>query len=215
MTALPPKSPKVPSPPAVLKLDQTRHVVDFQAPLWRVFHTAGNHPQAWNELRHFGPADNMRFDPHPIPQGIHPDSGVLYAATLPHTALGEVYQETRVIDRALDGNALVSWTPSRPLRLIDLTSNWPVLNGSAASMQMDDKERTCDWARAIDQQFGAEIDGLYHLSSINNQPMVTLFSRTERIHAFPARPAFHAMLVDASADMIVDLSVRELGFTSV
>jgi hypothetical protein len=81
-------------------------------------------------------------------------------------------------------------------------------------MQMDDKERTCEWARAIDLQFGADIDGLHHLSSINGQPMITLFARTERIPAFPARPAFHTRLVDASADMIIDFAKQELGFTS-
>ncbi|WP_136054528.1 RES domain-containing protein [Microbacterium sp. K24] len=214
MTANPPKVRKVPSPPAVLKLDQARHIVEFQAPLWRVYRTQGGYPQTWDELRHFGPVDNMRFDPHPLPPGIHADSGVLYAATLPHTALGEVYQETRNIQRAFQGNAIVSWTPTRPLVLLDLTSNWPVINGGAASMQMDAKERTCEWARAIDQQFGADIDGLSHRSSINHQPMVTLFARTERIPAFPARPAFHALLIDPSADMIVDRAVQELGFTS-
>jgi hypothetical protein len=208
------KPPKVPSPPAVLKLDPATHIVEFHAPLWRVYKTRGGYPQAWDELRHFGPVDDMRFDPHPLPQGIHSDSGVLYAATLPHTALGEVYQETRHIQRAFQGNAIVSWTPTRPLALLDLTSNWPVINGGAASMQMDDKEHTREWAHAIDLQFGADIDGLAHRSSINDQPMVTLFARTERVPAFPARPAFHAMLIDPSADMIVDLAVQELGFTS-
>lgn len=210
-----PPSSKVPSPPSALTLDPAKHVVQFKDPLWRVYSTTGEHPQVWNELRHFGPAKGMRFDPHPLPPQVHADVGVLYAATLPHTALGEVYQETRIIDRGFRGNAIVSWTPSRPLQLIDLTSNWPVANGGAASMQMDAKERTSEWARAAYEQFGSDIDGFFHLSSINNQPMVTMFSRVERVPAFPARPAFHALLVDSSADMIIDLAVTELNYGSV
>lgn len=157
----------------------------------------------------------MRFDPQPPPIGTYPEIGVMYAATMPHTALGEVFQETRVIDRAFRSNAIVSWVPSRPLQLLDLTSNWPVVNGGAASMQMDDKRHTSAWAHAIDQQLGVDLDGLYHLSSINGLPLVTLFSRTERVPAFPARPKALALLTEPMADFLIEQAVRELGYGSV
>jgi hypothetical protein len=154
----------------------------------------------------------MRFDPQGPPTGDHPESGVMYAATLPWTAIAEVYQATRVIDRSAGGATIASWMPSRRLQLLDLTTNWPVLNGAAASMMMDDKSTTQAWAHAIDEQFSDRIDGLYHHSSINNRPMVTLFSRTERYPSFPARVGFRAQLSDPTADEIVAHAARLLGY---
>jgi hypothetical protein len=206
---------KVPaSPPDTLVIEPHLHVRKFQAPLWRIFRTEGDHALAWNELRHYGPVDEMRFDPHPLPPAVHPDHSVMYAATQPHTALGEVYQEERLIQRAAGGATLVSWTPSRELELLDLTSNWPVLNGAAAAMMMDDKQHTQAWAHAIDEAFGLSLDGLYHQSSINNEPLVTLFHRVEVVEAFPARPTFRTLLSDAAADEIIRKAKKLLGYES-
>lgn len=202
---------KVPAtPPSSLELDPDQHLVTFQEPLWRIFRTEGPHALGWNQLRHFGPLPDMRFDPHPPPPANHSGSGVMYTATRSRTALAEVYQEERNIMRSAGGATFASWTPSRPLTLLDLTSNWPVRNGAAAAMMMDNKEHTQAWALAIDQAFGADIDGLYHQSSITNEPLVTLFSRTERIPAFPARPRFRALLSDSSADPIIDAAKEYL-----
>ena len=59
------------------------------------------------------------------------------------------------------------------------------------------------------------IDGLYHQSSINNEPLVTLFRRATFITAFPKRPSFYALLDDASADVIIYEAVRKLGYQPV
>lgn len=201
------------NPPATFRFDPARHLRRYQGPLWRVFPTTGDHPYTWDELRHWGPLPDQRFDPQPPPTGHHPDSGVMYTATRSWTAIAEVYQEEHHIDRSSRGAAIASWTPSRPLQLLDLTTNWPVLNGAAAAMMMDDKKHTQAWARAIDDQLGDRIDGLWHQSSINNEPNVTLFSRAERIPAFPLRPAFYALLSEAAADVIVKRAKNELGYT--
>lgn len=157
----------------------------------------------------------MRFDPHPPPTGMHADSGVMYAATSPHTALGEVYQATRLIDRSVGGATIVAWVPSRPLVLLDLTTNWPVLNGAAASMMMDDKHTTQAWARAIDERHGKDFDGLYHRSSINNEPLVTLFRRARQVASFPPRVSFSALLSDTLADELVAQAKKRLGYQSL
>lgn len=207
---------KVPqTPPDRFVLDESLHVRGFGEVLWRVFRTTGPHATTWNQLRHFGPLREMRFDPHPPPAQVYPETGVMYTATWSHTAIGEVFQSTRVIDRAMGGRTIAAWIPSRPLNLLDLTTNWPVLNGAAAAMMMDDKSTTQAWARAIDERFGDELDGLYHQSSINNQPLVTLFSRTERVPAFPARPSFSALLSDTTADEIVAKAMWELGYQAL
>lgn len=207
---------KVPArPPQEFVLDPSLHIRTYSSQLWRVFRTEGSHPTEWDGLRHYGPIPNMRFDPHPPPVRTHPGASVMYTATQPYTALGEVYQEDRVIDRAAGGAAIAAWIPARPLELLDLTSNWPVLNGAAASMQMDDKKHTQAWACEIHEQLGGHVDGLYHLSSINNEPLVTLFSRTELFPAFPARVRFSALLSDTTADEIIKSAKKKLGYSSL
>lgn len=204
---------KVPAVPPTTFTIESKHLRTFSEPLWRVYRTTGPHALGWNELRHYGPVPGMRFDPHPEPAGEHDDVGVLYAATDVVTALGEVYQSTRVIARAEGGATLVSWEPTRPLTLLDLTTNWPIVNGAAASMMMtDEKSHTQAWAAAIEQRHGADIDGLFHQSSMTDKAMVTLFTRTERDSAFPARPRFHAPLASPAADVIVLVASNELHY---
>ena len=205
---------KVPATPPTTFAVEPRHLRAYQGQLWRIYRATGPHAVAWDELRHWGPAGEMRFDPHPLPQGDHPDVGVMYAATDPITALGEVYQDGRSIDRSAGGATIVAWVPTRDLALLDLTTNWPVLNGAAAAMMMDDKAHTSTWARAIYERLGDDIDGLYHQSSITNKPIVTLFSRTERQPAFPARPLFHVAVADSALHSTIDEAKRELGYTS-
>lgn len=206
---------KVPATPPAAFVFDAAHRRRFQSALWRVFRTEGAHALAWNELRRYGPVPGMRFDPHPPPTGMHADSGVMYAATSPHTALGEVYQATRLIDRSVGGATIVAWVPSRPLVLLDLTTNWPVLNGAAASMMMDDKHTTQAWARAIDERHGKDFDGLYHRSSINNEPLVTLFRRARQVASFPPRVSFSALLSDTLADELVAQAKKRLGYQSL
>lgn len=205
---------KVPAvPPATFDVRGRDDVRPFRDPLWRVFRTTGRHPVRWNELRRFGPVPGMRFDPHPPPARLHRDIGVLYAATRPVTAFAEVFESTRVIDRRAGGATIASWTPTRTLELLDLTSKWPVRNGAAASLQMmDEKSVTQAWARRIFEQLGHSVDGLHHLSSVTNEPVVTLFPRVEAVHAFPVRPDFVTMLDAPAADVLVAQAVARLGY---
>ncbi|MGZ0095367.1 RES family NAD+ phosphorylase [Microbacterium arborescens] len=174
-----------------------------------MYRQGGKYPSSWDELRHFGPARGMRFDPHPEPEGVHPSVGVLYAATGPGTALAESFQSTRVIDRSRDGVAIVSWVPTRPLVLLDLSSGWPLVNGASASIQMGQKRDTQKWARAVHERMGDDVDGLWSLSSMTGEPMLTLFSRTKTIDAWPARPKLNHLLADTSVDAIVyDVSTK-------
>ncbi|MBC7593061.1 MAG: RES family NAD+ phosphorylase [Kineosporiaceae bacterium] len=203
---------KVPATPPSEFTTNPSHLRSFNGRLWRVYRTVGAHAVNWDELRHFGPVAGMRFDPHPLPQSVNPEIGVMYTATDMVTALGEVYQNGREITRAVGGATLVAWDPSRVLTLLDLTTTWPVLNGAAASIMMDDKEHTQAWAHAIHDRARLILDGLYHRSSITNRPMVTLFSRTERHPAFPPRPQFRALLTDSAADPLVSFAAKELSF---
>ncbi|MFJ4998525.1 RES domain-containing protein [Microbacterium sp. NPDC088619] len=202
---------KVPAtPPATLTLDASEHLKTYDGVLWRVFATRGAHPQAWDELRHFGPVETMRFDPHPEPQQHHAKYGVMYTAGRSTTALGEVFQRRRLINRHARGSTLAAWRPTRELKLLDLTSNWPVVNGTTASIQMGPKRYTRTWANAIHDQLGADIDGLYHMSSIDFGPMVTLFTRAE--DSFPLLPLVHTRLDSSSANIYLAKAARKLGY---
>lgn len=172
------------------------------------------HNYEWDDLREFGPVHDIRFDPHPLPQGIHPGHGVMYTATDPVTPYAEVFYKTRSIDRKLNGPVLTGWIPTRPLTLLNLTSNWPVLNQAAAAMQMtDDKSLTQEWARAIFDQLGTQIDGLYHLSSITNKPMITLFHRAKSFPSFPAHPEYSTALDSNAARLANRRAKNSLGYT--
>jgi hypothetical protein len=205
----PAKFPRVPAGP--LRFDPGSDVRVWRGPLWSIFATVGPHALAWNELRHFGPATGMRFDPHPLPPGVH-DVGVMYCATGPVTAFAEVFQASRRISRSELGRTLVSFTPARDLQLLDLTANWPVKNGGAASMQMGPKRHTQNWAREIQSQLGDRIDGLWHYSSLTSEPMVTLFSRAEVDSIFETYPESRVALADAMADLDVYIAASELGY---
>lgn len=205
-------TPKIPLPPATLTLDPS-DIVTYDQFLSRVYPTTGDHPQKWDELREHGPIPGMRFDPHPSPKGDHPGVGVMYTALAPTTALAEVYQEEHVIDRALKGNALVIWEVTRSLELLDLTQLWPVRNKGAAAMQMGDKTHTSAWAHAIHTQFGSDIDGLLHRSSVDNELMITLFQRS--VDSFPKRPDFNELLTDPACDPVILDACDTLNYTAV
>ncbi|ROQ64429.1 RES domain-containing protein [Rathayibacter sp. PhB152] len=202
---------KVPLTPPRTFVTDPSHLREYSGPLWRLYRSAGAHVGTWDALRHHGPVPGMRFDPHPPPPGHHPTVGVLYAAADAVTAIGETYQRRRVVDRVQNAPRLVGWRPSRPLTLLDLTGEWPVRNGAAASLQMGPKRATQAWARAIEERLRS-IDGLWHLSAITGNPIATLFSRVERKPAFPPRPSLHTALSDVTADAVVLHAARRLGF---
>lgn len=202
--------PKIQLPPATLVIDEVEDIRHYWGFLFRVYATSGDHPQRWDEMREFGPIPGMRFDPHSPPTGDHPGVGVMYTARSHVTAIAEVYQEEHVIDRAAKGNALVFWELTRKLELLDLTKFWPVRNKGAAAIQMGDKAHTPAWARAIQEQFGDKIDGLYHRSSVDNQPMITLFDRSR--DSFPERPDFNELLTDPASDELILDAAEKLDY---
>ncbi|GAB3199619.1 hypothetical protein GCM10027062_16780 [Nocardioides hungaricus] len=60
----------------------------------------GDHVLPWSALRHWGPAESMRFDPHPPPPKNHPGVGVLCTALDVETAVVETFGQQRTIDTA-------------------------------------------------------------------------------------------------------------------
>jgi hypothetical protein len=206
------KSPSV--PPARLEVADL-DVKLYSEQLFRIHATSGRHPSRWNHLRTWGPA-NSRWDPHPLPPGVHPRHGVLYAATDTSTAFGEIFQEDRTIDLREDDRYLTGWRPTRPLRLLDLTDTWPLRNGATADLSTADKETCRGWGRAIHDQLSlgtSEVEGLYTRSTITGRPVVTLFAAA--VDSLPAAPEVSRALSHADLVLIVEQAKVDTGFEVV
>ncbi|MGI8947688.1 MAG: RES family NAD+ phosphorylase [Ornithinimicrobium sp.] len=152
--------------------------------LWRVHRTVGPYRQRWDQMRTWGPVDS-RWDPHPEPPGDDPDSAVMYAAPEVTPTLGEVFVHRRAITLSA-AHALVGWTPTRALELLDLTGTWAVRNGASASLHAAPRSTCRRWAQAIRETW-PELDGLRAPSTITLRPMVVLFAPA--LDSFPDGPA--------------------------
>jgi hypothetical protein len=186
--------------------------VAYDGPLFRIHDTGGRHPTRWDALRTYGPLD-ARWDPHPLPTGEHPAYQMAYAATDPLTPFGEFFQRTRVIDLSRPSLHLSGWRPSRQLRLLDLTGTWALRNGAAAALAQAPRTTCRSWSRAILDQLGADLDGLWTLSTITGRPTVALYGKAGS--AFPAAPSISRPLNHEELVVVVEQARDESGFAVV
>jgi len=188
-----PKLPDRPDLPVLAASNPEFHTVETSTVLWRIHRTTGSHVMPWNELRAYGPISTCRFDPHPDgPPRLHPGAGVLYTASALPTALAEVYHMTRVIDLVTGSPAATGFLLRRPVRLLDLTGDWPLRAGASHVINTGRRAATRTWARAF-QTIWPDLDGLWHTSSLTGQPCATLY--TAATDALPAAPA-HTFALD-------------------
>lgn len=181
------RTPKVPRRPPVRPLTtEPGDIIQTQPVLWRIHSTTGVHALPWNSLRTFGPLPGMRWEPHPEPLREHPDHGVMYTALDTETAVAEVFQNTRTVAPTPD-RRLTSWTPLRPLQLLDLTGRWPLRNHAAAALQSAPKPVCTAWARAIHDDV-PDIDGIRTRSTITGNEMIVLVNGAAA--TFPRAPGF-------------------------
>lgn len=178
---------KLPRQPRVPLTCETSDLftLDIRALLWRVHPTTGTYVLPWNKLRCHGPTPS-RFDPQPEPPRLSV-RGVSYASTDIATALAEVFQATRAIDTVTAGRHLTGWSPIRPLRLLDLTGDWPLRHGASQVLTSGPKSSCRAWARAIYDAF-PDLDGLRSRSSLRDGDVVVLW--TPARDSFPPVPAF-------------------------
>jgi len=175
--------------------------------LWRLHRTAGENVVAWNALRFWGPS-HARFDPQQPPPGPS-DRGVSYAALDITTCLAEVFQDRRVVDTARGAPYLTAWRPGRTVHLLDLTGTWPIRNGASHLLNTGPHDLCRAWARAIDARW-PDLDGLWHVSAMNGQPEITLF--TAAADAFPPRPLFSRPLSDPGTRGWITAAAEQIGY---
>lgn len=163
-------SERCPPPPENLPPPRSVEVGSHTARLVRTFFRGGPHPSDWSELRRAGPLATARFDHH------EPGTGraVMYLARRGEPpakldglacALAEVFQGSRLIDRTTREPWVAWWTPTRPLRLLDLGSTWTTRAGGNQALCSGDRRVSRAWARAIYEAF-PDMDGLTWPSSV-------------------------------------------------
>lgn len=200
------KLPYAPHDPSSLPPPRTK-VLSAGATLYRIYPRGGEHPTGWATFRTFGPLPGARFDPHPGAPGHGRDptpaecapTGVIYAACgTPEsqegiiTALAEVFQNTRVIDRFTNEPWLCAFRLAGDLELADLTGKWPTRAGASANISSGPKNRARSWSRLLYRAF-PHLAGLFYTSSMNPpHPSVALFERAQG--SLPHRPSLNTPL---------------------
>jgi hypothetical protein len=190
--------PKFRDPPPVadlVALGPDLHVVAAGTRIWRIYFQAGAHPTTWSQFRAFGPTE-ARFDHHLPPPSVQARE-ILYGCVGPKaavTAIAEVVQASRMVERVPRAPAWVAFDTVSDLRLLDLTGTWPTRAGASMAINTGRRDRARRWSQAIYTAF-PNVDGLLYPSSMHaNQPCVALYERAQA--AMPATPVFHRLLAD-------------------
>jgi hypothetical protein len=209
--------PKLPEPPPAADLAAIRpdvRVLPTGTTIWRVYFQAGAHPTTWGQLRSWGPT-NARFD-HQTPPPSLQTRRILYGAIGPKaavTALAEVFQAARVVDRVAGAPTWVAFSTSRELRLLDLSGTWPTRAGASMALASGPRPRARRWSRAIHDAY-PDVEGLLYPSSMHaNERSVALYERAAT--AIPGRPIFHRLLSDPAVLTLLKRACQEVGYALV
>lgn len=203
-----PKLPNAPSPRELRKTPPELTTLTRGTQIARIYFQSGPYPSTWPSFRDHGPLF-ARFDHHEPPPRKQ-SRAILYGARSAATCLAEVFQRTRIIERAVDLPWLAIFAIRRPIVLLDLTGAWPTRAGASMAIHSGPRPRARAWARAIYDAYPA-VEGLLYCSSMDaNRPAVALFERASS--AIPARPAFNRALSDPGLQARVAVSAARLGY---
>lgn len=181
--------------------------------LHRVYRRGGEHPTVWNAFRHFGPTA-ARFDHHlrdHKKRAYLQDRGIFYAATDIITALAEVYQDKRAVNRTANQPWLVSYALASPITLLDLSGTFPVKAGGSMKLVSGATLYAQNWSRGFYDCY-PEIHGVYYPSSLTNRPVVAVYERAVSLKLFPLNPQFHRALRDALLLEPIRNACKEIGY---
>ena len=209
---------KFPSSPGVHALARLTPAISMLGPgtqLARIYYSRGDHPQIWNQFRHFGSL-NSRWDHHLANSEGKPEiqaRGVYYAARDAKTCLAEAFQATRLIDRLFKEPWLVVFELSKPVRLLDLTADFATRMGASMAIHSGSRGRARGWARDW-YEACPEIQGISYAASMHGgQPAIAFNERALMAPFFPAHPLFHRALADDILLNPLKRAASELGYT--
>lgn len=208
---------KFPEPPA---MDELRaigpdvHVLPVQSRMWRIYSQAGAHPTTWDQFRAWGPTDG-RFDHHLPPPRLQARE-ILYAGVGPRgalTAIAEVFQATRTVERVRRSPAITAFDTTRALTLLDLCGTWPTRAGASTAISSGARPRARRWSQVIASAW-PDLDGLLYGSSMNaSAPCVALYERARS--AMPAHPVFNRQLADPAMTTLLMNACADLNYALV
>ena len=179
----------------------------------RVYFRGGPYASTWNSLRYFGPT-GARFDHHEPDAAGQPfiqERGIIYLARDVPTALAEVFQVGRLVDRYRNQPWLVSSTIVRDVRLLDLTGTFCVRAGGSMKLVSGPRTYAQNWSRAFYACYG-DIEGVYYPSSFTNRPVIALYERVLPASPFSQMPVLHRALIDALLIDPIRGACRDIGY---
>lgn len=192
-----PKLPRTPDLERLRTLEPHIRVIEAGTKWHRIYRNGGPHPTRWHELRYYGPT-NARFDHHQFNdkgRSHIQDRGITYLAADATTAIAEVFQITRRLERAHGSPWLVQFTLDASLYVLDLTDTFLVQAGGSIKLVSGTRTDAQRWSQGFYQTY-EDIDGLYYASSMTNRPIMALYERSLSKKAFPDSPEFHRALAD-------------------
>ncbi len=166
--------------------------------LHRIYYQGGDYPTLWDAFRYFGPTGS-RFDHHEFDADGRPFAqtrGIIYFASDGPTALAEVFQETRTVNREVGRPWLVTIELPTDLILLNLIDTFCVQAGGSMKLISGPTVYAQNWSRAFYECY-EDIHGLYYPSSLTNRPTIALYERALAAKPFPHSPLFHRALNDA------------------
>lgn len=168
-------------------------------------------------MRHFGPVATMRFDPHPRPVGESDAHGVMYVV-LPTPGVDPLavgVKErfgTGVLDRYSGEPRVTLWTPSRPLRLLDLGSTWLARSGGTTALFSGPRGVARHWARKVHRQL--DVDGMVWTSNVLPPGRCAVLFESA-VDAVPTHPSVNRDLADPGLRPALARIARDYGLTLV
>jgi hypothetical protein len=137
----------------------------------------------------------------------------LYAARDATTCLAEVFQATRVVDRAAGQPWLAVFRLLTDVVVLDLTGPWPTQAGASMAINSGPRPRARRWSQAIHAAYPA-VGGLLYASSMHaNQAALAIYERSQQ--ALPAAPLFHRALADPALLPRLNHAATRLGYRLV
>lgn len=208
------KFPEPPTVDALRAIGPDVQLVPMGSRLWRIYSQGGAHPTSWDQFRAWGPTD-ARFDHHLPPPRLQARE-ILYAGLGPRgalTAVAEVFQATRTIERVRRSPALVGFELVRPVRVLDLCGLWPTRAGASTAIGSGQRARARRWSQAIAAAW-PDLDGLVYPSSMNGSaPCLALYEGARS--AMPAHPVFNRQLADPAMTTVLKNAALDLNYALV
>lgn len=106
---------------------------------------------------------------------------------------------------------VTTWTPTRPLQLLDLgaTSTWLIRHRASSALTTRPAPDCQTWAHHVADTLGDQVDGL-HVPSVWTGTNVVLFGRAA--DAFPPAPEDRLSMADPALFPLLQMLVDRIGY---